>query len=277
MIAFVGAGKVATALGAYFKSKGLEIQGYYSRNHQHAVRAAEITGTRAYTDLVELINQSHMIWITTSDDSIENVASQIAGFSTQITGKKLFLHTSGVNSTDILQSIKATGHSVCCAHPLLAFSGDVSSVEKLAETWFTLEYDENERIEINDFFSMTGNPVLTIDGKQKGLYHAACCMMSNYLVTLLDSSYSLFEKIGIEKETIKKATLPLLESVIENCINLESKDALTGPIKRGDKNTVSLHLQQLQNEMPEAVEIYKALGIKTMIMLNDFRLKEIIN
>lgn len=43
MIAFVGAGKVATALGAYFKSKGLEIQGYYSRNHQHAVRAAEIT------------------------------------------------------------------------------------------------------------------------------------------------------------------------------------------------------------------------------------------
>ena len=124
---------------------------------------------------------------------------------------------------------------------------------------------------------MTGNPVLTIDGKQKGLYHAACCMMSNYLVTLLDSSYSLFEKIGIEKETIKKATLPLLESVIENCINLESKDALTGPIKRGDKNTVSLHLQQLQNEMPEAVEIYKALGIKTMIMLNDFRLKEIIN
>ena len=73
MIAFVGAGKVATALGNYFRTKGIDVAGYYSRNFGHARQAAEITNTRPFANLQELINSSRMIWITTSDDAIEEV------------------------------------------------------------------------------------------------------------------------------------------------------------------------------------------------------------
>lgn len=277
MIAFVGAGKVGTALGLYFKAKGFEIQGYYSRNYEHAKQASIITGTKAYPDLEQLINDSRMIWITTSDDAIKDVTSQISELTFENNEKKLFLHASGVYSTDILQPLKKHGYSIASAHPLLAFSDSKSTIKKLDDTWFTLEIDNNSENQLEDFFHKTGNPVLKIDGKQKILYHAACSMLSNYLVTLMDSSYNVFEKTGLEKEAIKKATLPLLESVIANSIEKEGKDALTGPIKRGDKNTVSLHLQQIQKEIPESFELYRTLGRETMKMLNDFRLKDIIN
>lgn len=277
MIAFVGAGKVATALGLYFKAKGFEVLGYYSRTYEHAHAAAQKTDSIAYSDLAQLIHISRMIWITTSDDEIENVAIQIAQLITPNTEKKLFLHASGVHSTYILRAIKEKGHHTASAHPLLAFSDIETTVKKLSDTWFTLEYDENLGEESHDFFKKTGNPVLKIDGEQKVLYHAACCMISNYLVTLMESGYQVFEKAGVDKNIIKEAVVPLMESVFENIRSKESRNALTGPIKRGDKNTVSLHLQQLQKEAPENIEIYRELGKETMKMLNDFRLENILN
>ena len=276
MIAFVGAGKVATALGLYFKTKGMEVTGYYSRNHEHAKKAAETTNTRAYTNLTQLINSSRMIWITTTDDSLEEVAFQIAGLSIEPDKEKLFLHTSGVHSTDVLRPIKEKGFTTGSAHPLLSFSAAESTAEKLRETWFTIECNEDEGNELPDFFKKTNNPVLRIDSKHKALYHTACSMLANYLVTLTDISYQIFENAGIEKETMRKATIPLLESVLENTKNKEGKEALTGPVKRGDINTIKLHLESLQNSNPEFVEIYKVLGRLTMNMLGDFRLSEIL-
>lgn len=271
MIAFVGAGKVATALGNYFRTKGIDVAGYYSRNFGHARQAAEITNTRPFANLQELINSSRMIWITTRDDAIEEVAIQIAALNIPPSENKMFLHTSGVHSTGILLPIKEKGFSTGSAHPLLSFSGEPTTVEKLNHTWFTIENDE-----LTEFFKKTNNPVIKIDGKQKALYHTACSILANYMVTLMDISFSIFEKTGIEKDKIRNAAIPLLESVIQNTQYKAGKDALTGPLKRGDENTIRMHLQSLEKDMPGLVEIYKTLGRETMKMLDDYRLSEIL-
>ncbi len=276
MVAFVGAGKVAVALGLYFKTRGIEMTGYYSRNHDHAGEAARITGTRAFTSLEQLTESGQMIWITTTDDAIEEVACQIARLDIKPNKHKMFLHASGVHSASILHSLKEKGFTVCSAHPLLSFSTDIPSTEQLRNTWFSIETDEGEQNELVDFFKQTGNPVLRIDNRQKTLYHTACCILSNYLVTLADLSFGVFEKAGIEKEAIREATVPLMLSVLENIKNYDGKNALTGPLKRGDKNTIKLHLESLQKNSPEFVEIYKVLGRQTMKMLDDYRLSEIL-
>lgn len=276
-IAFIGAGKVSTALGLYFINKGFEIQGYCSRNTGNAERAALLTHSTAYTSAEEMIKNSRMIWITTSDDQINAVVRQISQLTIPQTTEKLVLHVSGAHAIEILKPLKDKGYQTACAHPLLAFSDPVSVQGSLNYAWFAIEESEEGNGQLTDFFKQCGNRTLHINANKKTLYHAAACVLSNYLVTLLDVSHKIFEESGVNKGDIQEATMPLLESVIVNLKGKNCKDALTGPIKRGDENTVRMHLESLDTFMPEMTALYKLLGNKTMQMLGDYSLKKLLD
>lgn len=274
-IAFIGAGKVSTALGLYFKKRGFEIEGYYSRNCKSAGKAALLTHSHPFSSVEELMNNSHMIWITTPDDQIEAVVRQISDLPVLRKNEKLVLHASGVHSLALLSPLKENGYNTACAHPLLAFGDPVLAQEKLNNVWFAIEKQGEENRALTDFFKACGNQTLSIDPDKKRLYHAAACVLSNYLVTLLDASYKIFEKSGIAEEDIHEATKPLLESVILNLKGKDCKEALTGPIKRGDENTIRMHLESLNTSIPEMTEFYKLMGRQTMQMLGDYSLREL--
>ncbi|NLC49889.1 MAG: DUF2520 domain-containing protein [Bacteroidales bacterium] len=288
MISFIGAGKVGSALGLYFKQKGLEVGGYYSRTYEHAERAAKLTGTVAYSSIAELMSNSKMVWITASDDALPVLAMEIAQLDIPPQQIKAFVHTSGVHSTMVLQPIKDAGFPIYCAHPLMAFGQPEESAVQLNEAYFTLdsslvEEDEKETLNNDDdyltgLFEKTGNHTLLIDSQKKELYHCAASVLSNYLVTLLNLAYEMFAKSGMTKSEIKKATAPLLNSTLKNIAeNEHMSDALTGAIKRGDGSTVAKHLETLHLHMPDKQPLYKALGRETMSMLRDDRLREMLD
>ena len=280
MISFIGAGKVGTALGIYFKQKGCEIGGYYSRNYQHALKASIATDANVYRSIGELLAESSMVWITVTDDALSKVAKEISQLDLPL-HIEAFVHTSGVHSVEILQPLKDKGFETYCAHPLMAFGEAKESATQLNDVYFSLEKKSECVIEGIDsdylirFFEQTGNHTLFIDGEMKGLYHCAASVLSNYLVTLLNLSYEMFAHSGMSKAAIKSATAPLLKSTLRNISeNEDMKDALTGAIKRGDKTTVMKHLQMLEKVMPDKTRLYKELGKETMNMLQDYRLKD---
>lgn len=273
-IAFIGAGRVSTALGLYFKNKGFEIQGYLSRNIESTKKASNPSQSTPYTELNALIRDSGIIWITTPDDQIHAVVKQIAELSIEQKKEKLILHASGAHSLSVLEPLQQAGYNIACAHPLLAFGDSPETVLKLDSVWFAIENTADSSQLLDNFFKKCGNRTFRIEPEKKTLYHAAACVLSNYLVTLLDASYQIFEKSGLTKEDIGQATTPLLESVIENIQGKPGSEALTGPIKRGDNSTVQMHLDVLQAYMPEMAELYKLLGRHTMQMINDYKLKD---
>lgn len=275
-IAFIGAGKVSTALGLYLKNRGLEIQGYFSRRYESAEKAAGLTGSRPYTSLPELIADSRMIWITTPDDQIPFVVRQISAFHLLEKNGKLLLHASGAHTLDVLDPLKEVGYHTACAHPLMAFNNGIEAQQRLKSVWFAIEESEKSCFSLVDFFKTCGNRVFTIEPNKKALYHAAASVLSNYLVTLWHLSHEIFEKSGMAKEDIQEAAWPLLESVVNNLKGRNSREALTGPIKRGDARTVEKHLAALQAYMPETIELYRLLGRKTMQMLGDCSLEKIV-
>lgn len=275
MQGFIGAGKVGTSLGIYFKEAGLDILGYFSKSIESAEKASSLTGSTAYSDLESLINDSDIIWITTPDDAVEVVAEQISQLN--IENKKTFVHASGLLTSDALDSLRKKGHHVCSAHPLLAFNEVLKAVQALKKTHFFIEGEENDLIEIEKIFEKTGNTFHQINKKDKSAYHAGATVLSNYLVTLVHASNQLFELAGINEHELSHATGVLLESVLENLHNKTPKDALTGPIKRGDAETVRKHLEVLEQNLPKLTELYKVLGKETMRMRNDFQLKDILD
>ncbi len=273
-MAFIGAGKVGTSLGIYFKEAGLNIQGYFSKSIESAEKASSLTGSTTYSDLESLINDSKIIWITTPDDAVEVVAEQISQLS--IENKKTFVHASGLLTSDVLDCLRKKGHHVCSAHPLLAFNEVPKAVQALKKTHFFIEGEANDLIDIEKIFEKTGNTFHQINKNDKSAYHAGATILSNYLVTLVHASNQLFELAGINEHELSHATSVLLESVLENLQSKTPKDALTGPIKRGDAETIKNHLEVLEQNLPELTELYKVLGNETMNMIGDFRLKNIL-
>lgn len=277
-ISFIGAGKVGTALGQYFKQNGFEIQGYLSRSEASAIKAASITHSKSYTSLEKLISESNTIWITTPDDQIKQIVQQIANVPTSNNNHKLVIHTSGVHNIDILTEAQEAGYHVAVAHPLLAFGNPEDSVRALASTWFAIEEKMgNNNLRISNILQICCNYTFKIDKSKKALYHAAACMLSNYMVTLANAAQEMFDQAGLPKAYFARATMPLMKSVMQNLMTKEPKDALTGPIKRGDAETVKQHIEILQQEMPQWEELYKDLGRETMKMINDDKLKDILD
>lgn len=275
-IAFIGAGKVATALGLYFKNNGFEIGGYYSRSYKSTEKAARLTHSHPYASIGKLIKDNQMIWITTPDDQIEAVVRQIILLPVLQKDEKLVLHASGAYPLSILNPLKENGYQTACAHPLLAFGDPVVAQEKLGGVWFAMEKTEENNGQLAGLFKACGNQTFTVDPGKKSLYHAAACVLSNYLVTLLNISWAIFEKSGMPANNIQEATRLLLESVILNLKGKDLKDALTGPIKRGDKNTVRMHLESLNAFMPEMTALYTLMGRKTMQLLDDYSMEEVL-
>lgn len=252
---FVGAGKVGICLGAYFKSHEICVLGYFSRSLKSAQFAADFTQTKVYK-LEDLVFQSDIIFITTNDDEIMNVALQLSKIPD--CKNKIIVHTSAAQSSQILDILK--GNYLYSLHPLQTFADIDSSIKALQTSYFALEGDERKINILENLLKKTNNRYFKLNAQQKVLYHIGACIASNYLVTIINSSLELYESIGINKDDAINALKPLIQTTVENSFKLKQR-ALSGPIIRGDKKTIQTHLQALQEN--KFLNLYSVLGIYT--------------
>jgi predicted short-subunit dehydrogenase-like oxidoreductase (DUF2520 family) len=106
---------------------------------------------------------------------------------------------------------------------------------------------------------MGGRP-FRIATEAKPLYHAAAVMACNYVVALEDVAVEMAAEAGLPRERALEALLPLVRGTVENLAQVGLPDALTGPIARGDVETVQRHLEALGPLGPAPNQIYRVLG-----------------
>ena len=86
----------------------------------------------------------------------------------------------------------------------------------------------------------------------KTLYHAAAVMVSNQIVALADMGTALLVKCGFSEAAAAEALAPLLLGNAQSVAEKGAVNALTGPIERGDAQTVSKHLQEIRKFAAES-------------------------
>jgi predicted short-subunit dehydrogenase-like oxidoreductase (DUF2520 family) len=271
-IGFIGAGKVGTAFGTYLFKKGFKIAGYYSRTLKSAERAAGMTNSSAYENIEDLSKNSEIIFITTSDDEISKVCEDLVR-KNALKKSQILVHMSGASSSNILKRAKAKGCFIYSLHPLQSFADISKAIDDLENTMFSIEGDEERIKTIEDILKATGNKYFKLSSEQKSIYHAAACVISNYLVTLMDYGLSLFEVIGIDKEEGYRALYPLIEGTTKNIYSLGTEKALTGPIARGDTGTIKKHLNSLKSVAPDKMDFYSIMGMMTVNLASKNKLK----
>ena len=262
-LGFIGAGKVGTAIGIYFQKRGFNITGYYSRRSDSCIQSAAKTESMDYSSLEQLAAASDILFITTSDDQIESVVKQLCEGCCLKPGQ-LIIHTSGALPSTILDPVKAFGCYIYSMHPLQAFADVDKAVSDLSNTYFCIEGDEEKISILEDILLTCKNTYFKVRPEQKILYHASACMLSNYLVTLIHNSLILMESIQIDNSTAFKAMLPLVNSTVQNVLEFGAKDALTGPISRGDIDTVSKQLEAINSSSKNQLALYSCMANETL-------------
>ncbi|MBS4042102.1 MAG: DUF2520 domain-containing protein [Flavobacteriales bacterium] len=262
-IGFIGAGKVGLSFGRYLVNNNIRVSGYFSKSPSSAKGAAQYTGTNEFTTIDQLLHASEIIFITTPDDVIKSIAEELSKLSLS---NQIFVHMSGALASEELKDIKLKGKgcSIASLHPLQAFANIEQAVVNLKNTLFTLEGDHEAVVALKSIVELCGNEYAIIEAEKKALYHSAACVVSNYMVTLLDIGERLFQLSGISKDISKAGLLPLLYSSLENYKGLGGEEALTGPIARGDLKTLIKHMEAIQSYCPELKDFYSSMGRETL-------------
>lgn len=248
---FIGAGKVGFTLGKFFSEKGVKVTGYASRNTSSAKEAAQFTSSRYFLEMGDLIQESDVLFLTVPDAAITPVWDQVRQYP--IRGKYI-CHCSGARSAeDAFPGIQQTGAYEYSVHPLFAVSDAYTAYQKIPDVFFTIEGNTAHLGKMMEFLKNAGLQVQVIDPSCKTKYHAAASVASNLVIGLLDMSLSMLEECGFSREAALGALTPLVRGNVEHVLTDGPAASLTGPVERGDTETVNKHLNCLDTPSDRAL------------------------
>lgn len=263
----IGAGKLGRTLARLFSDAGLVTIGdIYNRNSEHSHSAHAFIGAgRVITNLEQLSKEPAQLWmLATPDDVIGDCAKQLAALAGIGWQKTTVFHSSGLKTSAELSALQKLGSSIASAHPAHSFANPERSLTSFVSTVCTLEGDEQAITALDSLLSAIGGQTTTISPEAKPLYHAAMVMASNYLIALLGASEALLEKAGIEKALANAVLSPLMRQSLENGLTEGTINALTGPIARGDINTLQAHLKAIEQRAPDLRSTYTSMGTQAL-------------
>jgi predicted short-subunit dehydrogenase-like oxidoreductase (DUF2520 family) len=260
-VGIIGAGKLGCSMAIGLSKIGFEVAGIYSKSYDSALELNKILFTKLENSLYATVKNSELVFVTTPDNTISQVADDVANLiiGENIKGK-YFFHCSGSLTSDVLEPIRLAGGFTASLHPIQTFADRLNGWKGLFGIYFGYEGEVRAKDTANEIVKAFNGTLLTIGKADKPLYHAAACILSNYLVTLSYVSGKLFDEIGIDPGIGFKAFSPLVKQTIENISTSGSVKSLTGPISRGDFDVIEKHIKGLTQRVPEVLEVYKVLG-----------------
>jgi predicted short-subunit dehydrogenase-like oxidoreductase (DUF2520 family) len=257
---FIGAGTTGTALAVRLSQKGWPVVAVSSRTLSSAQRLARrVPNCQVCHTAQELADIAEMVFITTPDDVIAQVCSEVRWHKGQS-----IVHCSGAHSVDILEPAKKLGAAVGSFHPLQTFADVDQAIANLPGSTFALEAEEPLLSTLKELARLLNGNWVELKPGDKVLYHAAAVFACNYLVTLVKLALDLWQDFGVSSQEATKALLPLLRGTLNNIDNIGLPNCLTGPVARGDLGTIERHLSALEARSPSLLTTYKELGLQTI-------------
>ena len=171
------------------------------------------------------------------------------------------LHVSGALTADVLAPLHEAGYSVGSLHPLQSLADPWDGVRRLRGACYAVAGEPVALAAARRLARALDGIDFVVVNRDRPVYHAAAVFASNYVVALADTAIRMFEQAGVPEEVAPAAVRSLMRGTLDNLEHLGVTSALTGPIVRGDVDTVRMHVARLS---AEDRELYCALGRRTL-------------
>jgi predicted short-subunit dehydrogenase-like oxidoreductase (DUF2520 family) len=226
-VAIVGHGRLGTATATALQHARVAVDGPYGRHDPPATVSGRVDA----------------VLLCVPDSEIAAVAATV-GPRTPVG------HCSGATGLDAL-----AGHEAFSLHPLMTVPADAPA-GVLEGAGAAVAGSTPRALAIAFALAeLLGMRAIEIDERDRVAYHAAASVASNFLVTLEDAAEQLAATAGLPRELLA----PLVRATVDNWARLGAERALTGPVARGDAETVRRQRAAVQQRAPELQELFDAL------------------
>ncbi len=196
-----------------------------------------------------------VILLCVPDAEIHSAAAAVAGAA------RFVGHTSGATSLEALEPAARGGAELLGLHPLQSLADDHASLRGIgcAVAGSSPAAEAAATVIANDL----GMSPFVIDDRQRGAYHAAASIASNFLLTLEAAAERMADSAGLGPGEARALLAPLVRTTVDNWAALGPERALTGPVARGDEATIELQRAAVAVAAPELVELFDVLLERT--------------
>jgi predicted short-subunit dehydrogenase-like oxidoreductase (DUF2520 family) len=262
-VGVVGAGRVGAVLSAALRAAGHEIVAASGETAASRTRIETLLPGVPVEKPSTVARTSDALLLTVPDDMLANVVEMLSA-SGAIHEGQYVAHSSGRHGLAVLEPAVARGARPVALHPAMTFTGTDVDLPRLAGCVFGVTAGDDERAFTESLVADLGGRPMWVPEDRRTLYHAGLAHGANHLVTLVSEAMELLRAAGGPDDTDPAGTLrPLLMAALDNSLNYGDA-ALTGPIVRGDVNTVRVHLEDIAASAPQTLPSYVAMARATL-------------
>lgn len=254
-IGVIGIGRLGASLALALEAAGHRIEALASlRGDSARALACRIEGATA-VDAPTLVGACDLVFLAVPDGAVAPLVQALLWRRGQSA-----VHCSGALGLDALEAARRGGVEVGCLHPLQSFSDPLGDPARFRGVVCGIEAHEPLGARLEALAASLGARSLRLEGADRALYHAAAVFASNDVVALVQAARQTWAAAGLPAAEAVPALLPLLRGAVDNIEASSSLEAaLTGPVARGDVETVRRHLAALE-AWPDLEALYLELA-----------------
>ena len=257
-VAVLGVGRVGSVLGAALARAGHSIVAGTGVSTGSVRRAGRLLPGVPLLPADEAAARADLVLLTVPDGQLPDLVRGLTSTRAWQAGQ-LAVHTSGVHGISVFDPAVPAGVIGMALHPVMTFAGRPEDLDRLAGAAFGVTAPPDFRPVAETLVLELGGEPVWVPESARPTYHAALSMGANHLVTLVNDARDVLGTAGVEDPV--RLLSPLLTAALDNALRL-ADDALTGPVSRGDRDTVVAHLRALRGS--EYRQPYLAMAIRTM-------------
>ena len=254
VVGVIGPGRAGVGLALALVQAGYTVR-LHGRRKKAVPKPLELT-VGAADEPPAWVAQAGVLILAVRDDAISPLAEVLAR-AEAVRADQVVLHLSGVLGQEALAPLVPSRAALGSLHPLQTISDPATAPARLEGTWAAVEGMPRAVQAAEGIAQELGMRPFRLSGKQKAIYHAGAVFASNYFVVVEAIAQRLLRHAGLSDTEAWQALRPLVEGTFENLTRQQPKDALTGPVARGDEATIRRHLESLTRD--DAL-LYRALG-----------------
>jgi predicted short-subunit dehydrogenase-like oxidoreductase (DUF2520 family) len=258
-VGVVGAGRVGAVLSAALRAAGYEVAAAAGESQASLDRIAALLPGVPVAKPTTVSRSCDLLLLTVPDDMLSNVVTMLAASGALHPGQYV-AHTSGRHGLAVLEPAAEAGAHVLALHPAMTFTGTALDLDRLPGCAFGVTSAPDSLALAERLVTDLRGRFVVVPEDKRTLYHAGLAHGANHLVTLVTQAMDLLRESGA---TDPAATLrPLLTAALDNALTMGDA-ALTGPIVRGDVETVRAHVAEIARTQPGTLPSYVTLARAT--------------
>lgn len=258
-VGVLGTGRVGSVLAAALRCAGHRVVAGYAVSQRSRMLARRHLPDVPLLDPAAVVAAADLVLLTVADGTLPALISGLTDAGVWRPGQ-LVAHTSGAYGIGVMGAAVRAGVLPLAIHPAMTFTGKPEDADRIAGIPYAVTAPEPLCPVAEALVLEMGGEPVWVDEELRPLYHAAMSMASNHLVTLLAEAADLLRTAGVEHPGWMLG--PLVTASVDGALRCGDA-ALTGPVVRGDADTVARHLAELSKRAPDSVAGYVAMARTT--------------